>query len=387
MVATSTGVDRQLVIVGAGPYGLALASSCERLGIDYLLVGKPFGFWLDHTPAGMRLRSGVDWHVDPVEVDTIRAFLSEQGTESEVEEALSRDDFVAYLRWFVERKRLSLRPGLVTRLEERRGRFELALSDGCRVGATQVVIAPGFQPFCHQPDEVTSLLPADRSTHSSELRDPGRFRGQRLLVIGGRQSAFESAIGLAAGGAATVHVAYRHETPSFERSDWSWVKPYLESLPTAIGGLRRLDEEESRVLESRFFDEGKLKLEPWLGKRVERSGIVKHSKVVIASCRSGVDGRLDIELSDGTQLVVDHVILATGYRVDLDRLGYIVPQTLERIGREDGYPQLDDHFQSTVTGLYFAGYPAVRAFGPFFGFVVGAPCAARVIVHYLLRGS
>ena len=53
-----------LLVVGAGPYGLAVAARARESGIDTLVVGHPMGFWTDHMPTDMFLRSGVDWHLD-----------------------------------------------------------------------------------------------------------------------------------------------------------------------------------------------------------------------------------------------------------------------------------------------------------------------------------
>jgi FAD-dependent urate hydroxylase len=46
----------------------------------------------------------------------------------------------------------------------------------------------------------------------------------------------------------------------------------------------------------------------------------------------------------------------------------------------DGFPVLDEHFQSSVPGLFVTGFPATRDFGPFFGFVRGCPVAATLTV-------
>ena len=78
-----------LLIIGAGPFGLAMAAFAQHLGIDYLVVGKPMEFWKAHMPEGMFLRSACDWHLDPTDVHTIEKFLETQGLASADVEPLS----------------------------------------------------------------------------------------------------------------------------------------------------------------------------------------------------------------------------------------------------------------------------------------------------------
>src|SRR5579864_8530895 len=59
---------KQLLIIGAGPYGLSAAAYAKHLGIDYAIAGKPMEFWRTRMPKGMLLRSGSTWQLDPLEV-------------------------------------------------------------------------------------------------------------------------------------------------------------------------------------------------------------------------------------------------------------------------------------------------------------------------------
>ena len=71
-------VQTDLLIVGAGPYGLALSAYAGHLGIDHITVGRAMDFWHAHMPDGMYLRSASDWHLDPLGVDTIEAYAARQ---------------------------------------------------------------------------------------------------------------------------------------------------------------------------------------------------------------------------------------------------------------------------------------------------------------------
>src|SRR5262249_46281565 len=151
--------------------------------------------------------------------------------------------------------------------------FEAELADGGRVRARNVVLAPGFGPFAHRPAELAAELPADRCAHTCEAVDFAPLAGRRRLISGGRQSAFQWAAPIRETGAAAVHVAYRHPTPRFAPSDWSWVGPMVQSTLEVPGWFRRLPPAEQQAIADRFWAEGRLKLEPWLAPRVERDGI------------------------------------------------------------------------------------------------------------------
>jgi hypothetical protein len=83
-----------------------------------------------------------------------------------------------------------------------------------------------------------------------------------------------------------------------------------------------------------------------------------------------------VRLDDGSARTVDHILLGTGYRIDLERYGFLSPNLVDAIQRVDGYPRLRRGFESSVPGLHFVGAPAAWSFGPLFRFVAGAAYAA-----------
>ena len=69
-------VHTTLLIIGAGPFGLAAATLARARGIDCVIAGRPMEFWRRNMPRGMILRSATDWHLDPTGEHTIEAFLA-----------------------------------------------------------------------------------------------------------------------------------------------------------------------------------------------------------------------------------------------------------------------------------------------------------------------
>jgi cation diffusion facilitator CzcD-associated flavoprotein CzcO len=254
-----------LLIIGAGPYGLAIASHAQDLGVDHVVVGRPMEFWKANMPQGMYLRSASDWPLDPAGVHTIEKFLQTQSLTPADVEPLSLQFYLRYARWFQEQKRIEALPVLVRGLDyvkDADHRFRATLEDGRIILAHHVVIAVGFKYFKHLPTELTERLPVGRYSHTCDLVDFRGLRGKRCLVLGGRQSAFEWTALLNEAGVTAVDVSYRHDSPVFKAADWSWVNPLVDAMVGDPGWFRRLSQEDKDAVSHRLWAEGRLKVEP-----------------------------------------------------------------------------------------------------------------------------
>jgi hypothetical protein len=88
---------------------------------------------------------------------------------------------------------------------------------------------------------------------------------------------------------------------------------------------------------------------------------------------------VSLKLDDGTERVVDHVLLGTGYRVDVSKYEFLAPELAHSISQFQGYPRLREGFETSVPGLHIIGAPAVWSFGALMQFVVGTHYAARTL--------
>ena len=371
--------DTAFLIIGAGPFGLAMAVQARELGIDHLVLGEPMSFWKKHMPAGMVLRSGCDWHFDPTERHTFRRFLETRGQAPACVEPLTLDSYLEYAEWFQKVNDIHPRALRVRRLAEHDGFFEASLNDDTVLTAKRVLLALGFRPFAHIPEELAALVPDELSSHTCDCAALPRIAGRRILIVGGRQSAYESAALLAEAGARSVDVCHRHRTPAFVASDWSWVEPLLQRIASEPGWYRSLSESERETLNARFWAEGRLKLEPWLALRLRHEAITIHPETRVVGCeRRG--GALCIRLHTGDTIEVDHVLYATGYKVNLQRVDFLrLGSLIDRIECHDGFPVLDNLLQTTVPGLFVTSLPAARDFGLFFGFTAAVRASARIV--------
>ena len=91
-------------------------------------------------------------------------------------------------------------------------------------------------------------------------------------------------------------------------------------------------------------------------------------------------GDILVTLSNGEALVVDNIILATGYKVAIDQAPFLAQgNILPRLAIRDGFPVLDEHFQTNIPGLFITSMAAGQDFGPFFGFTISVRTSARLI--------
>ena len=379
----------EVAVIGTGPYGLSIAAHLAQAGVSTRVFGQPMSFWRDHMPKGMRLRS--PWratHIsDPDRAMSLDAFAIEHNTA--IGEPLSLERFIAYGTWFQQRALPDVDRRTVQLLEAAGSGFQMTLAGGEICAASRVVIATGlanqeFRPAAFQD------LPAALVSHTCEHADFAPFRGKHVAVVGRGQSACESAVLLAEAGAevelicrdeirwlgATANEARTQKSaPSLREalSAPSAVGPFpldwLVELPAAVHrmppGLR--DWFTKRCLKAGAAG--------WLKPRFGAIKCLSGRAIVAAHCRGH---RIALDLDNGSR-AFDHVVLGTGYRIDLARIHFLSPQLAGRIACTDGSPLLRAGFESSVPKLHFAGSYAVRSFGPLMQFIAGAPYTARAI--------
>jgi thioredoxin reductase len=371
----------ELLLIGAGPYALSTAACARRHGIETVVLGRPMSFWREHMPAGMFLRSGADWHLDAAGVHTLEAFLEDRHIDQGEVDPIPVGLFLDYARWFEEAEGIEVREDLVAALARLDGHFVATLDSGDRVEAAAVVAAPGLSHFTTVPGWAAELG-SGRGSHTCDLVRFDELSGARVLVVGGRQSAYEWAALIGEQGAERVDVVHRHDVPRFEKVSWKFVDAHVEMTVRVRGWWRDLPAAEKDAISRRFWEVGRLTLEAWLTPRLSSVNVVRWPGAEVVAAEARGHGA-QIQLSNGEHLAVDAVVFATGYKAELGRVPYL-SGVIDDIETADGFPVLDERFGTSLPGLYVPGFPATRDFGPFFGFVKGAPAAATLIVEDLL---
>jgi len=373
--------ETDVLIIGAGPFGICLAANVQQLGLDYLMVGKPMEFWEQNMPKGMYLRSACDWHLDVSGEHTIEHFLAQQHLTPVDVEPLSLEFYRSYVQWFLAQKQLNNLPVYVQQLDQQAdGSFIAQMEDGSLIRAQKVVIAVGFKYLVNVPEDLLTVLSAGHFVHTCDFVDLEQMRGKSCLILGGRQSAFEWAALLAEADAKAIHLVYRHDTPAFAEADWSWVNKIVDAMGDDPDWYRNLLEAEKKEVSYRLWAEGRLKLEPWLKDRVSGENVHWWPNTRMAASTVQPDGTINVQLDSGEQMVVDQIILATGYKAAVARVPFLQSgNILPLLAVEDGFPELDESFQTNLPGLFITSLLAGRDFGPFFGFTVSVRSSAKLI--------
>jgi FAD-dependent urate hydroxylase len=377
-----------VAVIGAGPYGLAAAAHLRRAGVELRIFGDAMSFWRT-MPVGMLLRSNwtatcIAEYQGPLSLDSYQ-----QMTGSRFGRPVPLERFIEYGEWVAQQVAPDLDRRTVTRVELDGEAFRLTLDDGDWLLAGRTIVAAGVAPFGRRPPQFAGL-PANLASHTGDHRDLSRFAGQRVLVVGGGQSALESAALLhEAGAEAEVLVRQDH-------IHWLHGGKYHRKLgrlaplvyaPTDVGPMglsrvvavpdlfRRLPRRVQTPAAQRAIRPAGAE---WLIARL-RDVPVQLGRQVLTAVPD--QGRLRVELDGGEHRTVDHLLYGTGYQVDVSRYGFLAPDLVSAVRRVNGYPVLGPGLESSVPRLHFMGAPAAWSFGPIMRFVSGGWYASRAVTR------
>ena len=390
---TGESSDCNVAVIGAGPYGLSATAYLRAASVETRVFGEPMAFWEKQMPAGMYLRSHpMASHIaDPKQELTLDVYCGKSG--SPVPKPVPLDRFVDYGRWYQGQAVPDLDKRHVRSVEIRSGRFRVVMEDDEEFTARRVVVAGGISPFATRPAEFSGI-PSALASHTSEHNDLRKFKGQRVVVIGAGQSALESAALFKEAGI-QVEVIARAKA-----LNWVGLHARLHHLgliskvlystrDVGPAGISRL---VAMTLLFQKFPRGfqdraaYRAIRPagagWLKPRLQDVPITLGCRVVSATTSGS---RLLLKLDDGTDRLVDHALLATGFRVDVSKYPFLSESIVKQLNVKNGYPLLKRGLESSIPGLHFAGKPAAWSFGPLLGFVSGAEFASTELVHSMTR--
>ncbi|MET9343736.1 NAD(P)-binding domain-containing protein [Nonomuraea sp. NPDC003804] len=382
-----------VAIVGAGPYGLSVATHALAAGLDARVFGRPMQAWEWHMPRGMLLKSEPDAsHLS----DPDRRYGLDAFRRYSYGEPVPVETFIAYGKWFrAQTVKDALDESTVTGIGTEGGLFSVTLSSGATLLARTVVLALGFLPFAHRPNALAQL-PPEVSSHSCEHHDLSAFAGRHVAVVGAGQSALETATLLVEAGAKPRIVARTpslawNDTPDERRSvltrtlaprsglgtGWpSWV---WSELPGAVRYLPKAA--RSHIVRTTLGPAGSW----WLKERFDGAvPVTLGVRLEGADHRDAV--RLHLTTGRGTvkTLETEHVIAATGYQVDVGRIDILDPNLRRGVSAGGPRPRLSRTFETRVPGLYMVGLAAAATFGPAMRFVHGSDFAARRVTRGLV---
>nr|WP_249137825.1 NAD(P)-binding domain-containing protein [Bradyrhizobium tropiciagri] len=403
MGRSSTSVD--VAVIGAGPYGLSLAAHLRARGVEHRIFGESMGPWKHNMPRGMLLKS-YPWATslsDPGSEFTVKSFSTERALPyHDTLTPLTLERFIDYAEAFRMRYVPTVENKKLTALEVIDGGLRASLDDGETVNARRVVVAVGTLPFKYLPKEVADL-PAELCSHSGAYGSFDALDGKEVTVVGSGSSATDLAALLHERGIPVSLVARAQRMrfanrprnrSSVERMmaplsgigpGWALTAcanyPHLIQLLSEERRIRLANAKALGPLGGAFVKDRVVgKVPMWLGTSLQGIGI-RNGRVL-----------LDLASTDGARqsLQTDHVIFATGYKIDVSRLNFLNPTLLRQIHLVEGAPQLSPQYETSIPGLHFIGPAAANSFGPVCRFVYGTYHPARALAQYfssILVGS
>lgn len=392
-----------IAIVGAGPYGLSLAAHLGAAGIRTRIFGRAMDSWRSHMPAGMLLKSDpfASNLSDPQDLCTLASFSEELSIPYSETEPVRLDDFCNYGLAFQKRWVSGLEEIQVAEINPSGDEFALRLDTGEKLNARAVVLAIGVGPFRYVP-QILNALPHRFRSHSFDHHDLSVYSGSRVAIVGGGSSAIDLA-GLLHERGCDVALVSRRASLKFSGSRG----PQSSGVGSTWRQIRHPPSGLGPGLRSRFSTDFPLLIHA-LPRNLRLEFVHRHlGPAAAAAMKEKVIGRVPLLLErelaaaavergsltltltrkDGLQdsLHVDHVIAATGFRIDLNCLSFLGASLRAGIAEYERAPILNRSFESSIPGLYFIGPSAAASFGPMMRFTFGARYTARRLTRALVK--
>jgi len=368
------------VIVGAGPAGLAVAAVIRRRGRDPIVLERG-----DRVGGSWRSR------YDCLRLNTARWWSSLPGLAipRRLGTWVTACAYADYLELYAQHHQLHIRFGVeVNGISRLAGAWSVATSGG-EIEATNVVIATGYdrEPF------IPPWPGLDRFSrpliHASEYRNPDRFAGRGVLVVGAGNSAADIAVDLVRGGAARVWISIRTPPQVVPRTvggvPMQTVAVATRALPAWVGDT--IVRATQKLVHGDLTRHGVPPPRETVSTQFRRANVVPvidvefvrrlkaGELVAVAAVREFERDR--VVLSDGSAISPEAVVAATGYRRGLEGLvgefGVLDARGLPVSGAPE----------SGLRGLYFAGFT-----NPLSGNLRELGIHARQIAHQIgISGS
>jgi FAD-dependent urate hydroxylase len=387
-----------VLVIGAGPFGLSISVHLRTRGIEHTIVGRPMNTWRNHMPLGLFLKSE-PWG-SSISAATrgydIKTWAGLAGFDGYVDRVgpLPLHRFLEYADWFTEQLVPDIRDLTVTSVTPVGSGFKVEFAEESPMLARAVIVATGMMPYAYMPAELSGL-PDDLVTHSMAHDRLDKFRGKRVAVVGGGQSSLQTGALLHEAGA-DVQIVVRKPKVTWETA----IAPEVGLLDRVLRPPAHLCEGWAcvaygspdffrRLPESLRLHKTLTTFAPsgawWLRDRVEGVVDVMYDHRVTGVEAHGSGVRLRLDGSRQSSVEADHVIAGTGFRIDATRLPFLSAEIKAGLVTRSGFPMVNRAGESAVPGLYFAGAPTMVSMGPGVRFIAGTHHTAAQLARSVGR--
>jgi len=351
-----------ILIVGAGPYGLSLANYLAHQKKDFLIAGKSMELWREHTFDNMDLRSDVATStiIHPENKFSFENYcLSNNQSIEELKGMLPVTTFRRYLNWCESSYDFDVIPEYVVKIEKNDHGFTSRLKSGAEIVSNKVVMATGVAHHLNIPEDLlnskSSIKEKSKTKnlkviHSYDTAEIAHQKNKKVLVIGAGQSAAESIdILLQNKNKVDWHSRTR---PIYFKEPLNIPKWLFNIIVYSAGVVRAIPPAISKRILSIF---SATTITPNFQPMMEKIQRLKHLP----------------DLSN-----YDIIVTATGYRYDIRYMDFIGDTILKNLKLRKQMPYVNPDFETSIPGLHFIGPIIEQYFGPAMKFMIGAHYAA-----------
>ncbi len=354
----------EVLIIGAGPYGIAIANELFANGVPFQIIGKPFDLWLNYTQNHSSIRS--DWLTSEVYCPTGRygflKFLQEKRFSNKNEilkKRLPVELYRKYLKYVLTQLPYLIEDSKCIQLQQNNGLFQAKLENQKIIEAQVVILATGIEshkylPAIFQKSNETPIV------HSWNVNGVLNIEGKNILVVGRGQSAAEAICQLSKKN--KINWLLRKE-PEYYSEPINLPVPVFKSLRFLSGLFFYLPLKIRKLLGKKFVS---VTITPDLKKYMESNSVKK----------------IFSDVNDLNSLdIYDLIISATGFTYSLDSISFLDNKLKGCIETQGDVPKLNRCFESSCKGLFFAGGITEFSHGPAMRFMMGAPFTAKTIAR------
>src|ERR1700731_275294 len=121
--------SKEVIVIGAGPYGLSAAANLQHAGIEPYVIGQPMAFWKNNMPGGMLLRSKSEASNIAAPQKHLPITAYEKTIGRKIADPVPIEDFIAYGEWFQKQVVPGLDTGRVQSISQDGTVFELIMDE------------------------------------------------------------------------------------------------------------------------------------------------------------------------------------------------------------------------------------------------------------------
>lgn len=363
-----------VLIIGAGYYGISTACYLAQKNISFIIIGKPFTLWFNHILGDAALRSELietEMYVPGSPYNLIK-FIKKQypGKAKEMlKKEISMKLFKEYLTWIKKELSFKINENEAISIRETKEGFHTILANKEKVDSKAIVIATGMGVHRYIPKCLTGFH-SKKILHAWDVNQYKSLKNKKILIIGTGQSAAE-ALNYLKKNNELIWVT-RH-APTFYK-DPIKVPAWLFKLLIHVSPYLYLTNKTLRKIIPK--NSYRSTITPSLKKTLESPEIRK----IYASVQDlHLKKKGNEFVSEKYRLEAEIIISATGYKYDLEKIAFLSPEIREGIKKKEMSKLVDKNFETAVKNVFVIGGITEPVHGIAQRFLFGARHAARKV--------